>query len=155
MVFHPPDRVPALGHANSLFLAGGISGAGDWQSALAAELSAGGWNVLNPRREHYDALDPNALREQIRWEHDDLRASSAIAFWFPAEALCLISLYELGSWAHWRDAVTGAPKPLFVGAHPDYTRRDNILIQLELERPDVTVVDSLDGLRSQLWLAIP
>ncbi len=36
--------------------------------------------------------------------------------------------------------------PLLVGAHPDYARRDDVVTQTRLARPDVTVMDSLDAL---------
>ena len=149
MMFRPPQPVPAAAFARSLFLAGGITGAADWQVPLAASLQDAGLNLLNPRREAYNSLDPDALREQIRWEHDGLRAASAIAFWFPAEAVCLVTMYELGSWAHWRDA-EGQPKPILVGAHPDYARRQDVVIQLELERPEVEVVSSLEELEASI-----
>ena len=148
-IYQPPRSLPTGALANSLFIAGGITGAQDWQAQFARDLSDTELALLNPRRDHYNSLDPHALREQIQWEHDGLRASSAISFWFPARAMCLISLYELGSWAHWRDP-NGAVKPLFVAVHPDYMRRENIEIQLELERPDVQIVSSLDDLTAQI-----
>ena len=148
-LYRPPQPVPAADFANSLFIAGAITGAADWQTDFAHALRDTDLTLLNPRRETYNALDPDALREQIRWEHDGLRNSSAISFWFPAGALCLISLYELGSWAHWRDA-NGAAKPLFVAVQPDYARHQDIVIQLELERPDARVFDSLDELTAQI-----
>lgn len=148
-MFQPPQPVPAADFRHSLFLAGAIPGAANWQGDVAAALNSTDLTLLNPRRDEYSALDPDALREQIRWEHDGLRAASAISFWFPAGALCLISLYELGSWAHWRDE-SGAGKPLFVAVDPNYARAQDIGIQLELERPDVKVVDSLAALTRQI-----
>ena len=146
-LYRPPQ--PVESYRNSLFVAGAITGAADWQTDFARDLRATDLTLLNPRREIYNALDPDALREQIRWEHDGLRHSSAISFWFPAGALCMISLYELGSWAHWRDE-QGQPKPLFVAAQPDYARYEDVIIQLELERPDVKVVGSLQELTAQI-----
>ena len=148
-LYRPPQLVPVAAFANSLFVAGAITGAPDWQTEFANDLRDTDLTLLNPRRETYNALDPAALREQIRWEHDGLRQSSAISFWFPAGALCMISLYELGSWAHWRDE-NGQPKPLFVAAQPDYARYEDVIIQLELERPDVKVVGSLRELTAQI-----
>ena len=148
-LYRPPELIPANELENSLFMAGGITGAADWQVDLANNLSDTDLTLLNPRREHYSALDPNALREQIKWEHDGLRHASAISFWFPAGAQCLISLYELGSWAHWRDS-NGEVKLLFVAVHPDYARHEDIIIQMELERPDITVLDSLEPLTTQI-----
>ncbi len=146
-LYRPPQ--PVESYQNSLFVAGAITGAPDWQTEFANDLRATDLTLLNPRREIYNALDPDALREQIRWEHDGLRNASAISFWFPADALCMISLYELGSWAHWRDE-QGQPKPLFVAAQAEYARYDDVIIQLELERPDVKVLGSLQELTAQI-----
>lgn len=148
-LYRPPTPVPAAAWQNSLFVAGAITGAPDWQTEFANDLRDTELTLLNPRREIYNSLDPAALREQIRWEHDGLRNASAISFWFPHGALCMISLYELGSWAHWRDE-NGQPKPLFVAAQPDYARYEDVIIQMELERPDVKVVGSLQELTAQI-----
>ena len=148
-LYRPPQPVPADALANSLFVAGAITGAEDWQTQFARDLSDTDLILLNPRRDYYNSLDPNALREQIKWEHDGLRNASAISFWFPAGAMCLILLYELGSWVHWRDP-NGKAKPLFVAVHPDYMRHEDIAIQLELERPDVQIVSSLEELTARV-----
>jgi hypothetical protein len=135
------------GDGPSLFLAGGITGCPDWQTEAVRVLSDVAVTLLNPRRPHFPIDDPAAAAEQIRWEHDALRQATAILFWFPAETLCPIALYELGAWS-----MTG--KPLFVGTHPDYRRRTDVVIQTALARPDVTVVDSLAGVidRARAWL---
>lgn len=151
-VFRAPEPVPAHALSHSLFLAGGI-GAGapvpDWQSELVARLRDTNWTLLNPRRDHYPSHDPTALHEQIEWEHRYLRAASAISFWFPPETLCPITLYELGAWTYWRDE-NGKAKPLVVGAHPDYLKRADVVIQLGLVRPEIEVVGSLDELEAQI-----
>jgi hypothetical protein len=53
-----------------------------------------------------------------RWEHDHLRRSKAIMFWFPSETLCPITLYELGAWTILARQ-TGTK--LFVGAEPHHS----------------------------------
>lgn len=88
--------------------------------------------------------DPNTADAQIRWEHHHLNTASAILFWFPCETLCPIVLYELGAWSY-RNI-----KPLFVGTHPDYQRRQDVVIQTHLVRPEITVVFSLDDLAEQV-----
>lgn len=158
-LFRAPEFVPAEFLLNSLFLAGGIgSGAvvADWQSELVQRLRDTNLNLLNPRRDDYPAGNPNALREQIEWEHRYLKSASVISFWFVPETLCPITLYELGAWANWRDE-TGERKPILVGAHPDYARREDVVIQLGLVRPEVEVVGSLDALESQIraFVAMP
>lgn len=69
---------------------------------------------------------------QIRWERRMLQAASVIAFWFPEETVCPITLYELGAWSM-------TQKPLIIGAHPNYPRRFDVVTQTVLVRPDLSV----------------
>ena len=155
-LFRAPEVVPVEHLKNSLFLAGGI-GVGavvpDWQSAFAARFADTHLCLLNPRRDDYPADDPNALRQQIEWEHRYLKAASAISFWFVAETLCPITLYELGAWANGCDEA-GRKKPIFVGAHPDYARRADLFVQLSLVRPEVEIVATLGELEAQVRAAM-
>ncbi len=133
---------PYSGEGTSLFLAGGISGCPDWQRELVATLCNISLVVLNPRRASFQ-MHAQAARQQITWEHQQLRKASAISFWFPQETLCPITLYELGAWSM-------TDKKLFVGVHPGYQRSEDVRIQTELVRPDVQIVTSLHGLAEQI-----
>jgi hypothetical protein len=139
----PAVHVPQAGDGLRLFVAGGISGCGDWQSELIGKLRFTPYCVFNPRRERYPHGDRSALEFQIRWEHEHLAAADMVSFWFPPETLCPISLYELGK-------VVASASELFVAAHPAYARREDLEIQLGLVRRDVKVVDSLEALAGQL-----
>jgi hypothetical protein len=131
-IVRAPENIPDTA---DLFLAGGISGCPDWQEHAERRLVPVSGLLINPRR--YGHLAPEFEAEQVTWEHEALRASRAILFWFPKETLCPITLFELGAWSM-------TNKPLFVAVHPEYQRRENVLSQLRLARPDVAVVDSLD-----------
>lgn len=131
------------GDQPALFLAGGISNCPDWQATLRPLLADSVWVLLNPRRTDFPMHDPHAAAEQIEWEFQHLRLASAVLFWFPCETLCPITLYELGAWSM-------TSKPLFIGTHPTYQRRPDVLIQTRLARPDITVVDSLPALAQQI-----
>jgi hypothetical protein len=135
------------GSPPSVFLAGGISGCPDWQREVVDLLRDEPVTVLNPRRAAFPIGDPTEAPRQIEWEHRHLRLADAILFWFPREALCPIALYELGAWSMTR-------KPLFPGVHPDYPRRQDVEVQTQLARPDVTVVHALADLAEQVrrWL---
>jgi Nucleoside 2-deoxyribosyltransferase like len=104
--------------------------------------------LLNPRRANFPIGDPSAAMKQIEWEHRHLRMADAILFWFPSETLCPIALYELGAWSM-------TTKPLFVGVHPEYQRRQDVEIQTRLARPDVAVTHNLSDLATAVkrWLA--
>lgn len=131
----------------NVFMAGGITGCPDWQQVMRKLLKDSGVTLLNPRRNEFPIGDPNAANEQIKWEFDMLRASDAIMFWFPKETICPIVLYELGAWSM-------SDKPIAVGVHPDYQRKQDVEIQTGLVRPDVEVVYSIVDLSemvSELW----
>ena len=131
----------------SIFLAGGITNCPDWQEELKDLLAAEDIIILNPRRDNFPIHDPNAAQEQITWEYKNLRNADGILFWFPKETLCPIVLYELG--AH---SITD--KPLFVGVHTDYTRKQDVEIQTKLARPEIKIVYDLKSLSAQVkeWI---
>jgi Nucleoside 2-deoxyribosyltransferase like len=131
------------GHQRSLFLAGGIVGCPDWQRQVVEHLRDTELTLLNPRRANFPIDDPSAAEHQITWEHHHLRKATAICFWFPCETLCPIVLYELGAWSM-------TEKRVFIGVHPDYQRRQDVVLQTGLARPDVTVVLSVPALVAQI-----
>ena len=143
----PAEYIPE--GSRSVFLAGGISGCPPWQWRVARMLSGTDLAVINPRREPWPE-DQAAAEEQIRWEFCHLRRATARLFWFPAETLCPIALYELGG-------ATASDGSLFVGVDPKYARRFDVEVQTKLARPDVRVVYSLEELAAQViaWAGVP
>ena len=131
-----PSQFERASGERFLFLAGGITSCPDWQQEMRERLEHTDWTLLNPRREHFPIHDPTAALNQITWEYKQLRQASAILFWFPCETICPIVLYELGAWSM-------TTKPLFVGVHPEYSRRRDVEIQTRLARPEVQIVYSL------------
>jgi hypothetical protein len=123
-----------------IFLAGGITGCPDWQKQALDHLADDGFTgtTLNPRRADFDVTDPNAAPAQILWEHYALRHASVIMFWFAAEQIQPIALYELGAWS-----IT--PKSIAVGCDSAYPRRVDVLEQTRLVRPELEVADSLEA----------
>ncbi len=127
----------------SIFLAGGITNCPGWQQELVELLRDTDLILLNPRRAQFPMDDPSAASQQIEWEHRHLRLADAVSFWFCAEAIQPITLYELGAWSM-------TDKPLFVGVHPDYIRRRDVEIQTKLVRPEVKIVYALSDLAQQI-----
>lgn len=121
-----------------LFLAGGISNCPDWQKEAISLLVNVEGTAFNPRRS--SPFTEDIAEEQIKWEYTALRNSKALIFWFPAETLCPITLFELGVFSQRKDI------PVFVGTHPDYQRRFDVIKQLQLERPEITVHNNLKDL---------
>ena len=122
-----------------VFVGGGISNCPTWQVDIIRMLGVvdDGLILVNPRREHFDVLDAAATEVQIEWEYYHIHQASAMLFWFPKETLCPITLYELGS----ASAMGGK---IFVGCHPEYARRVDVVKQLSLVRPSIVVRDTLE-----------
>jgi len=127
----------------SLFLGGGITNCPDWQSEMIERLSNTDYVLYNPRRENFDISNPEESDIQIEWEYRYLNYSTAIMFWFPEETLCPITLYELGKY-------TSTCRYVFVGCHPNYARKFDVVKQLELSRPDIKVVFDIEALANQV-----
>ncbi|MEK6757808.1 MAG: nucleoside 2-deoxyribosyltransferase domain-containing protein [Nanoarchaeota archaeon] len=128
---------------SSLFLAGGITGCGNWQQELVKLLGDQNITLINPRRKSYLFNNSTMEKEQIVWEHNHLKKATAISFWFPKETLCPITLYELGK-------SSMQNKSIFVGVHPEYKRKSDIEIQTALVRPEIKIVYSLKNLSNQI-----
>ena len=99
--------------------------------------------VLDPYIENFPKDDSKALENRTLWEFDHLRRATIKLFWFPGDALGMISLYELGAWSM-------TLSPLLVGVDREYRKCSEILAQLRLSRPDVTVVHHLKDLVQQV-----
>jgi hypothetical protein len=127
----------------SIFLAGGISNCPDWQETTAQRIanSVDDCIVYNPRRDDFDMSAYEEIsRQQITWEYHALRMSSVNLFWFPAETLCPITLFEYGS------AIERLPDgAVMCGTHPDYERRFDLVEQTRL-RNGMPIFNDLDQL---------
>ena len=127
----------------TIFLAGSISGCSDWQQEMVHLLSDTDLVLFNPRRKYFPIDDPNAKFEQISWEYKYLCETDAILFWFSPETLCPIVLYELGAWSM-------TDKPIYLGVHPSYQRKQDVALQTKLIRPNVRIVHSIVDLATQI-----
>lgn len=138
-----PDKIEPFDTQTRLFLAGGITNCPDWQQEMRELLADTTLTLLNPRRANFPIGDPSAAQVQIEWEFDMLRAADGIMFWFPQETICPIVLYELGAWSM-------SDKPIFVGVHPSYERRQDVEIQTKLVRPEVEIAYSIADLSEKV-----
>ncbi len=135
---------PAL--KGDIFLGGGISECPDWQTEIIDLLKDTNLTLLNPRRPSGLEKNGEDATKQILWEYNALRTVPTIVFWFPEETLCPITLFELG-------VFTQKPEvKLVVGTHPNYKRRFDVIAQLKLSRPEVTVRNSIADLAEELKL---
>lgn len=151
-VFTCPQEYKPEPRRISIFLAGGITGCWDWQSRVATlPIARYPWEVdfLNPRRPFFDVGNPAATVEQIEWEQKHLEKADAILFWFCAEQVQPIALFELGCYS-------ATEKPLFIGVDDEYPRRIDVIEQMRLRRPDIKVETSGLGVlcwRIESWLS--
>lgn len=143
-VIRAPDEVKAKKGERLVFLAGGISNCPDWQGSMPGLLGdIANLAVINPRRIVAFGKEGPEAAGQIKWEHDALRKADAHAFWFCANVIQPISLFELGVWSE-------KSERLFVGVDPFYPRRFDIVEQLKLSRPGIHVLDSLAKVAQQV-----
>lgn len=137
-VIEAPDQFPP--HAD-LFLAGGISNCPDWQREAIELVDHLPGALLNPRRQ--GEFTEDIASEQIEWEYNALKTVQAVVFWFPKETLCPITLFELGVFTQRKDV------KVFVGTHPDYARRFDVIKQLSLARPEIQVQSNVSDLMNE------
>ncbi len=142
----PPEEYN--GSKRSVFIAGGITNCLDWQKELIEGLKTEDIVIFNPRRKKFSIKDDGIKYEQIKWEHDYLRKSDAISFWFPDSSDCPITLYELGTWSNQN-------KKIFIGVSPKYSRRYDVETQTKLIKPEIEIVYSLSELSQQIknWIS--
>lgn len=148
-------RLPA---EDNIFIAGSISGAHDWQREFACEMSSSErgprriidvFNVFNPRRANYNALDPAVEQEQITWEYQCIHQCKHIAFWFSHETLAPITLFELGSALNTHDH-----DKIYIGIDPEYKRKNDVFTQTMLRNKSIalSIVYSKQQLVNQIIL---
>lgn len=132
---------------DTIFLAGGITNCSDWQSYIIEKIkNINDIIIFNPRREKFDLSNKSLTNEQIEWEHRILSSTTTIAFWFSKGSVNPIALYELGRYG------TSSDIKIFIGIDPEYERKDDIIIQTSLDRPEIAkdIVYSLDELAKQI-----
>ncbi len=136
------------GNGFKIFLAGGITNCPDWQSDLIAKLRGSNIttniDIYNQRRKNFPINDPKASYEQILWEFEKLKDADMIVFWFSRGSLNPIVLYELGMWGNSRDT------PITVGIDREYERRQDVMIQTNLARPELPIFGSLEAVFEEI-----
>lgn len=134
----PESYEPDPGDPLTLYLAGPVAGAPDWQAHAMRVLAGEAAVLLNPRPVTAPVDEPAAHAEHARWAHHHRRRASVMLFWFPA--ICgPDGLVELGA------ALAVQPTDrLAVGVDPECPYRRDVLVQAVLERPDLPVRETLE-----------
>jgi hypothetical protein len=121
-------KIPGWHGYKSIFLAGGITGCGNWQDEITEMFKHTNLIVCNPRRADYvDNTKPFNFNEeeQVKWERGHINECTGSLFWFPSSSVCPIALFELGT-------LVAHHEHLFIGADPAYPKRENLFGQLKL-----------------------
>lgn len=164
-LYTPPHYPDIHDNMPSVFLAGPVQGAPDWQTPLADSLLDKRDDIIvaSPRRTFQDQEKFEA-EEQKLWEftlRDYTRQLGVTAFWWAAQdhsipykkgrAYAQTSRIELGEAAGWR--AYDADVPVVVGFDPLYTGggggSESYLRSLCVDR-GITVVDSLPDLEAEI-----
>lgn len=127
-----------------VFLGGGITNCPDWQNKITKMLTEVNVVLLNPRQKRTIRFDdPVESGKQIRWEFNHLEKADVIILWFPGEGKCMITLFELGTYA-------AQNKKIIVGVHPKYIRRLDVIKQMENRRPDLKIHSRLADIAKEV-----
>lgn len=134
----PQDYEPQE-HDIRCFLAGGITNCHDWQKEVIEYLqyvNPGNLIIFNPRRENFPINDPNAAKEQITWEFENLNKADIFSMYFcSGESDQPICMYELGR--HLERMLKDYPfieifDRIVVSVEDGYRRKNDVIIQTEL-----------------------
>ena len=138
----PSDEKPKF---KSIFLAGTISGAPDWQKEMAFKLHDLEISIINPRRPGEIMKNNDVALQQIKWEYERLKQADVISFWFSPETLNPITLFELGRHSY----PAKRHKAIFVGVDPAYQRKFDVDTQMHLVgiQPVYTLDDLITEVR--------
>ena len=148
LIIEAPNEIYSIENTHNikLFLAGGITNCSDWQKEIIAKIKDfPNLTIYNPRRENFPITDPKASEQQITWEFQHLKNANIVIFWFAKGSLNPIVLYELGMWGNSND------RPILVGIDPQYERKQDVLIQTALSRPEVIIYISIDDIVEKLY----
>ena len=106
-LYKPPANIALRDRKRkSVFLAGSIEmgKAVDWQTEIGEYFHTKGWDVLNPRRDDWDAFweqkfENAQFYQQVNWELNALEHADLIVMYFAPDTKSPISLLEMGLFA--------------------------------------------------------
>ena len=139
MIIIAPNKLEFNG--KSVFLAGSIEmgKAENWQQKLCSELK--NITILNPRRDDWDtswlqSIDNPQFKEQVEWELEAQEKADIIAMYFDINTKSVISLLELGLFAHTGKMIVCCPD--------GFWRKGNV--DIVCKRYGVTQVNNIEEL---------
>ena len=110
----------------SVFLAGSIGGAEDWQKEVIDAVKDFKKVVFNPRREGWDntwlqSVENSNFKEQVEWELEHLEKADKVIMNLVPDTMSPISLLEFGLYARSGKLIVYCPEPFFRKGNIDVT----------------------------------
>lgn len=134
-VIKAPNRDDDFTKRPRVFLAGCANT--DWRKDFVKYFEDYEVVFLDPKRDNWDELDSHIISKQIEWEYKHLKNADIIIYWFTGGGVCPITLLEYGMWG------LSKGTPIIVGVVKEYEKRNDIIKQTKLARPDVRIVNDL------------
>ncbi len=135
------------------FLAGGITGCGNWQAAVISYLdthyssyTTSNLVIFNPRRENFPIDDTEAASKQIEWEFKYLNQMDIFSMYFVgSDSLQPICMYELGRYLEVmkRRFPDDFIDRIWISVEPGYKREIDVKIQTSLALCNTTDLTNL------------
>lgn len=118
IVTPPSNSIEIPPGYKSIFLAGSIGGAKNWQQEVINSVMDFKKVIFNPRRENWDnscvqSIDNPKFKGQVDWELEHLEKSDMIVMNFEPETMSPISLLEFGIYARSGKMYVYCQEPFF------------------------------------------
>ena len=150
-IFKPTDDLSCC-NKPSIFLAGYIENgkAIDWQYTVEHKLADYDIDIINPRRNNWDAsweqsINNEQFREQVEWELQGLSLASIVLMYFSPGTQSPITLLELGLMSQSRKLIVACPEGFWRKGNIDITcQHYSIPLYSELEKALDHVINQID-----------
>jgi hypothetical protein len=127
-----PEELPNVNISNSIFLAGETHMSG-WQTYVIDELFGTDLIIFDPR-----VIVESNIEGQIDWERKRIEYSNIILFWFAQNSVNPTMFFEFC------DVLAKGVKKVFVGCHPLYSYKNEVMIHAKHISPKLYVYNRLD-----------
>jgi hypothetical protein len=142
IVVRSPNNYNVSDSSPKVFLAGCANT--EWRKNFVNQFYDYRVVFLDPKRDDWNNMGQIEKINQITWEFSNLRECDIIIYHFNAGSVCPITLLEYGMWG----LSTG--RPIVVYIEDNYEKKQDIIFQTLLARPDVIINKTFEELIEQL-----
>ena len=127
-----PEELPNANTSpcHSIFLAGDMS---DWQTYVIDELFGTDLTIFDP-----SVFKDSNIEGQINWARKRIEYSNIILFWFAQNSVNPTTFFE------YCDVLMKGTKKVFVGCHPLYAFKNEVIIHTKFAKHKLFVYNRLD-----------